>query len=82
MTCWVRRFQCQRCDKTCSILPDGVILGFPYSIASMIAVWLGIAERPVGNGLSHEEVYALQGVDRLQVEAHRSGGKRWRAPKR
>ncbi len=48
----------------------------------MVAVWLGITDRPVGGGLSHEEVYALQGVDRLHLEAHRSGGKRWRAPKR
>jgi hypothetical protein len=68
--------------KTCSILPDGVILGFTYSLASRIAVWFGITRRPVGEGLSHDEVYALQGVDRLRIEAHRSGRRRWRAPKR
>ena len=82
VTCWVRRFRCQRCERTCSVLPDGVLLGFTYSVASMIAVWLGIAEKPVGKALSHEEVYALQGVDRLSLEGQRSGGKRWRAPKR
>ncbi len=59
-----------------------MLLGFTYSVASMIAVWLGIAEKPVGKALSHEEVYALQGVDRLSLEGQRSGGKRWRAPKR
>ena len=48
----------------------------------MIAVWLGIAERPIGKGLSHSEVYARQGVDRLRLEAHRSGQRRWRAPRR
>ena len=80
--CWVRRFRCQACHKTCSVLPDGLILGFTYSIASMFAVWLGVAERPIGKGLSHDEVYALQGVDRLRPEAYRSGRRRWRAPKR
>jgi len=82
LICWVRRFRCQTCSNTCSVLPDGLILGFIYSCASMIAVWLGITRRPIGDGLSHEEVYALQGVDRLACEAHRSGRKRWRAPKR
>lgn len=82
VTCWVRRFRCQVCRKTCSVLPDGVILGFTYSLASRIAVWLGITDKPVGNGLSHEEVYARQGVDRLSLEGHRSGRKRWRTPKR
>jgi hypothetical protein len=82
VTCWVRRFRCQRCGKTCSVLPDGVILGFTYGVAAMIAVWLGITGPPVGKGLSHEEVYALQGVDRLHLEAHRSGPVRWRQPKR
>ena len=82
VTCWVRRFLCQACEKTFSVLPDGVLLGFTYSVASMIAAWLGITSRPVGEGLSHEEVYALQGVDRLRREAHRSGRKRWRALKR
>ena len=82
VTCWVRRFRCQRCGKSCSVLPDGVILGFTYSVASMIAVWLGIMKQPPGQGRSHDEVYALQGVDRLHLEAGRSGGRRWRAPKR
>lgn len=48
----------------------------------MIAVWLGIMKQPPGQGRSHDEVYALQGVDRLQREEGRSGGARWRAPKR
>lgn len=82
VTCWVRRFRCQICDKSCSVLPDGVVLGFTYSLASMIAVWLGITKKPIGKGLSHDEVYARQGVDRLRPEAHRSGRRRWRAPKR
>jgi len=64
------------------VLPDGVVLGVTYSVASMIAVWLGITGPPVGKGLSHEQVYALQGVDRLHLEAHRSGPVRWRQPKR
>ena len=59
-----------------------MILGFTYSFPSMVAVWLGVTERPIGRGLSHDEVYALQGVDRLHLEAGRSGGRRWRAPKR
>jgi hypothetical protein len=44
----------------------------------MVAVWLGI----VGRGQPHHEVYALQGVDRLKRERGRSGGRRWRTPKR
>lgn len=82
VSCWVRRFRCQACHKTCSVLPDGLVLGFTYSIASMVAVWLGITQAPVGKGLSHDEVYARQGVDRLRREAHRSGRRRWRTPKR
>ena len=82
VTCWVRRFRCQRCGKTCSVLPDGVLLGFTYSVASMVAVWLGITSPPVGHGMSSDEVYALQGVDRLHREGHRSGRRRWREPRR
>jgi len=82
VTCWVRRFRCQRYGKPCSVLPDGVFLGFTCSVASIIAVWLGITKKPLGYGMSHDEVYALQGVDRLHLEAGRSGRRRWRAPKR
>lgn len=82
VACWVRRFRCRQCHKTCSVLPDGVLLGFVYSAASMVAVWLGIAQPPVGQGLSHAEVYARQGVDRLHREQHRSGQARWRSPQR
>lgn len=82
VTCWVRRFRCRRCKKTCSVLPNGVVLGFVYSFDSMIAVWKDLAVPPFGGGLSHDEVYARQGVDRLRREAHRSGRRRWRAPKR
>jgi len=59
-----------------------VLVGFTYSVGSMIAVWLGISEEPIGKGQSYDEVYAHQGVDRLRVESHRSGRRRWRAPKR
>lgn len=48
----------------------------------MVAVWLGITGPPVGHGMSSDEVYAHQGVDRLHCEGHRSGRRRWREPRR
>ena len=80
--CWVRRYRCTVCKATCSVLPDGVVLGLLYSTASMIAAWLGITPRPVGKGLPHDSVYAHQGVDRLRPERHRSGRRRWRCLRR
>lgn len=79
LQCWVRRYRCQRCRKTCSVLPTGVLLGFTYSFASMVAVWTGRASPPVGEGRTHAEVYARQGVDRLRPYHDRVF---WKAPRR
>jgi hypothetical protein len=79
LQCWVRRYRCQRCFKACSVLPTGVLLGFAYSVASMIAVWTGRARAPIGGGQTHAEVYARQGVDRLRP---RHGRIFWKAPRR
>lgn len=80
--CWVRRYRCTDCGDTCSVLPHGVVRHFLYSIASMIAAWLGTTPPPIGQGRSHDAVYARQGVDRLRPERHRSGRRRWRALRR
>ncbi len=77
--CWVRRYRCTVCGLPCSVLPEGVLKHFLYSLASIIAAWSGFTARPVGQGLDHDTVYARQGVDRLRVERRRSGGRRWRA---
>lgn len=77
--CWVRRYRCTVCGLPCSVLPEGVVMHFLYSLASIIAAWFGITAPPIGQGLDHDAVYARQGVERVRVERHRSGKRRWRA---
>lgn len=61
------------------MLPDGVLLRFVYSAATIVAAWLAVEPQPIGLGQNHATAYARLGVDRLRLERHRSGGKRWRA---
>ncbi len=81
--CWVRRYLCTACGRTCSVLPNGVVLRFTYSLASILAAWLdGAAACRGGGGLTDEAVWKRHGLDRLAHESRRSGGRRWRSLRR
>ena len=75
----VRRFRCICCRGTCTVLPPGVHKSYLYSLFSILFAWIGALSPPLGQGCSESEVYALQGVDRLATERHRSGRTRWRS---
>lgn len=81
---WVRRFLCRRCDRTCSVLPLGCLPRHLYTLAAIVTAWFSAAERPVGDGLDDEAVYALVGVDRRAggQEPGHSGRRRWRSLRR
>ena len=78
---WVRRFLCRRCDRTCSVSPPGCLPRHLYTLAAILTAWFLAADRPVGDGLDDETVYALLGVDPRAdgPEPFRSGGRRWRS---
>jgi len=81
---WTRRFLCRRCDQTCSVSPPGILPRHVYSLAAILTAWFLAAERPVGDGLDDEAVYALLGVDRwLETqESGHAGRRRWRSLRR
>jgi hypothetical protein len=74
-----RRFLCKKCGATPMLYPAGVVPRYLYSLLAILAAWWFSVEPPVGEGLDEEEVYARQGVDRLQSgpEKNRTGKRRW-----
>lgn len=83
-TVWVRRFLCQRCEETCSVSPPGVLARHLYTLSAILLAWFLAADRPVGDGLDDEAVYALVGVDRRAEgqEPGHAGRRRWRSLRR
>lgn len=75
----VRRFRCIGCRKSCTVLPPGVFQRYLYSLFSILLAWLGALSRPLGEGRSEPEVYALQGVDGLEADENPFGFSRWRS---
>lgn len=75
----VRRFECTACGAAPTVVPRGLLPRHVYSLFAIVhALWLAVAP-PLGRGLSDEEVYAHQGVDRLAADRHRTGARRWRS---
>lgn len=77
----MRRFRCQACGATCSVLPPGVLPRHLYALSAIVAAWFLAAAAPVGDGLDDEAVYARQGVERRRGKADRGRGgvQRWRS---
>jgi hypothetical protein len=80
---WIRRFRCRRCAVCCAVGPPGVLPRHQYSLDAILTAWLLAIAVPLGEGLDQIAVYARQGVDRVagmaDVEAGRSGRRRWRS---
>lgn len=81
---WTRRFLCRRCDRTCSVTAPGCLPRHLYTLAAILMAWFHAVERPLGDGLDDEAVYALVGVDRRTEgqETGHAGRRRWRSLRR
>jgi hypothetical protein len=76
--CWSRRYRCVRCGAVHVVLPPGVMPRFLYSVAAIIVAWLLVEPRPTGQGLTHEQAYARQGMYR-QTSWREASKYRWRS---
>jgi hypothetical protein len=78
---WVRRFQCQRCEGTCSVSPPEVLPRHIYTLPAIILAWFRAVDPPLGDGRDDAAVCARMGVDRplTTQEAGRAGHRRWRS---
>ena len=65
--CWKRRFLCTACGAVLVVLPRGVLPRYLYCVAAVAMGFFLVAEPPVGDGKSHEEARALQGMYKTKV---------------
>ena len=63
--CWSRRYRCTRCKAVATVLPRGVLPRFLYSVMAMVHAFVLVAKKPLGEGLSHEDAYHIQGMRSL-----------------
>jgi hypothetical protein len=63
LECWVCRYRCKLCGAVVTVLPKGVLPRCLYSAAAMVAAFLLVADKPVGDGLSDADAYDRQGMN-------------------
>lgn len=80
MECWERRYRCTHCNAVMIVLPRGVMARYLYSVASIVAAFFLVGQRPVGEGLSNTEAYKKQGMyGRRSTNAEADPNYRWRS---
>lgn len=76
--CWARRYRCTACGAVPTVLPRGVMRRYLYSVGAILVALFLSAVPPIGDGLSHADAYARQGM--YAVTAWRDAcAYRWRS---
>lgn len=76
--CWQRRYRCTACSAISVVLPRGVLPRFLYGLAAIVMAFFLTADSPLGDGLSHAEAYARQGLF-ARLSTYAEEPYRWRS---
>lgn len=59
---WARRYRCCHCNRTCTVLPQGVLSRYLYTAWAIVVAWFLVEAEPVGAGVDDAEAYRRQGM--------------------
>ena len=65
--CWQRRYLCTACGAVLVVLPYGVLPRYLYCVAAVAMGFFLVAKPPLGDGMTHEEARARQGMYKAKV---------------